>query len=216
VAPLNLINIDLPGDMAGAVPLGPKGYFDPLGLSDTASAANVKRWRESELKHGRLAMLATLAFLVQEKASPLFPSDAVTGPAIYHWQQVAGNILPEMTVLLVSGIAIAESVSIAKGWESASERRASEGSKYLSNLKDDYIPGDLGFDPFGLNPDRRNGKTSTFNAMTPEFANMRAKELNNGRLAMVGIAGMVSQELVDMRGIAEHFSAFGLAPGGPK
>ena len=53
-------------------------------------------------------------------------------------------------------------------------------------LKDDYSPGDLGFDPFGLKP------------KTPDaLATMQTKELNNGRLAMIGIAGMLVQELVN-------------------
>ena len=47
------------------------------------------------------------------------------------------------------------------------------------------LPGDLGFDPLGLKP--TNDK---------DLKSMATKELNNGRLAMIGIAGMVAQELV--------------------
>merc|ERR1712106_1021607 len=43
--------------------------------------------------------------------------------------------------------------------------------------------GDLGFDPMGLKP-----------TDPKEFAEMQTKELNNGRLAMIAIAGMVVQE----------------------
>ena len=45
----------------------------------------------------------------------------------------------------------------------------------------DY-PGDLGFDPLGLKP-----------ADGAEFAEMQTKELQHGRLAMIGISGMVAQ-----------------------
>jgi light-harvesting complex I chlorophyll a/b binding protein 1 len=38
------------------------------------------------LKHGRLAMLACVGFLVQEKFHPFFDGK-ITGPAIYHFQQ---------------------------------------------------------------------------------------------------------------------------------
>lgn len=31
----------------------PFGFFDPLGLSKSVSDEDLKRWRESELKHGR-------------------------------------------------------------------------------------------------------------------------------------------------------------------
>ena len=48
-----------------------------------------------------------------------------------------------------------------------------------------YDSGNLGFDPLGLTP--KDAK---------EFDNLRTKEINNGRLAMIGIAGIVAQELV--------------------
>lgn len=40
--------------------------FDPLGLSDGADPGEIKRWREAEIKHGRVAMLASLGVLVAE------------------------------------------------------------------------------------------------------------------------------------------------------
>ena len=42
-------------DIPGILP--PTGYFDPLNLASTVDSKEIKRWRESELKHGRLAML---------------------------------------------------------------------------------------------------------------------------------------------------------------
>lgn len=46
--------------------------FDPANLlgnagSSNSGSAEVKRWRESELTHGRVAMLAALGFVVQEQ-----------------------------------------------------------------------------------------------------------------------------------------------------
>ena len=46
--------------------------FDPANLLGNAGSSNsgtseVKRWRESELTHGRVAMLAALGFVVQEQ-----------------------------------------------------------------------------------------------------------------------------------------------------
>ena len=40
----------------GALP--PVGLFDPLGFAEKADEATLKRYREAELTHGRVAMLA--------------------------------------------------------------------------------------------------------------------------------------------------------------
>jgi hypothetical protein len=62
-------------------------------------------------------------------------------------------------------------------------------------LRDNYIPGDIGFDPLGLKP-----------TDPVEFESMSTKELQNGRLAMLAAAGFMAQELVDGKGILEHFA----------
>lgn len=45
------MKVDLVGSSA------PLGFFDPLGLSKGADAAKLNKYRESELKHGRVAMV---------------------------------------------------------------------------------------------------------------------------------------------------------------
>ena len=50
----------LPGAVA------PFGFFDPAGLTAAASVEEVRRWRESELVHGRVCMLAAVGYLVGE------------------------------------------------------------------------------------------------------------------------------------------------------
>jgi hypothetical protein len=52
--------------------LEPVGFFDPLGLSKSRSIDEIKKWREAELKHGRIAMLAVVGTLVAEIFHPLF------------------------------------------------------------------------------------------------------------------------------------------------
>ena len=44
----------LPGAIA------PTGFFDPLGFTKDADLNTVKRYREAEVMHGRVAMMATL------------------------------------------------------------------------------------------------------------------------------------------------------------
>lgn len=57
----------------------PLGFFDPLGFSKTDDATLIK-YRESELKHGRVAMLAVLGWLTQEHFHPLYDGKLSSNP----------------------------------------------------------------------------------------------------------------------------------------
>ena len=52
----------------------PLGFFDPVGFCDapTMTVSEAKRFRESEVTHGRVAMLAVLGWVVAEEFHPLF------------------------------------------------------------------------------------------------------------------------------------------------
>ena len=69
-----------PTNLDGSLP-GDVG-FDPLGFSEVF---DVKVLREAELKHGRIAMLAVLGWIVQETAPasihPGFPTVSTPSPA---------------------------------------------------------------------------------------------------------------------------------------
>merc|ERR1719160_1626386 len=52
--------------------LAPMGFFDPAGLSADLDGGKILFYREAELKHGRVCMLASLGFLVGENFHPLF------------------------------------------------------------------------------------------------------------------------------------------------
>jgi hypothetical protein len=104
----------LPGSVA------PLGEFDPLGLTSDMSIKEIKRYRESEVTHGRVAMLATVGYLVGESFHPLFGGD-VTGPANSHLAQVQ-EIAPAFFIILVNLIAAAEIKRALIGWKSAEVR----------------------------------------------------------------------------------------------
>ena len=159
---------------------GPLGYFDPLGLAPK-DKRSFKKFKEAELKHGRVAMLAVVGILVGEKFPFLLGND-ITGPAIYHFQQ-ASDVLNAWIPNVVGFILAVEGFNIVKGWESPNETKAN--SDALASLKSDYVNGDLKFDPLGLTPKTKDG-----------FKALRTKELNNGRLAMISAFGLVVQELV--------------------
>jgi len=174
--------------------LEPAPDFDPLGFADGADLIQMKAWREAETTHGRVAMLAVIGFLVTEgpvSFHPLFDTASKDiGPAIRHLDEVRAST-PFFFEILAIVIGAAEFGRSLKGWEKP-------GNEENLALKVDYYPGDIGFDPFGLKPDNWE-----------DFSEMSTKELQQGRLAMLGIAGIVAQELVNGK---EIFVNLGIAP----
>jgi len=163
--------------------LAPTGFFDPLGFAQTGISLNeIKRNREAEVMHGRVAMIAAVGYLAGESIDGPFN---IVGPANDQLQQMP---LPAFA-LLTAGIAAAELKRATIGWV---EPDISSWTKTLWKLRDNYYPGDVGFDPLGLKPTDAKA-----------FANMQTRELQNGRLAMIGVAGMCAQELVNHRTIFE-------------
>jgi len=173
--------------LVGAI--APTGFFDPLNFAEKADDNTLKRYREAELAHGRVAMLATIGFLVGEAvegSSFLFDAQ-ITGPAISHLSQVP----PPFWILLTIGIGAAEQVRLEKGWVDPADVPVDQPGL----LRADYIPGDIGFDPLGIKPEDPE-----------EFITMQTKELQHCRLAMIAASGFLAQELVDGKGILEHLS----------
>merc|ERR1719387_2568570 len=131
----------LPGNVnaVGGEPLN----WDPAGFLDGKSELEVNRYREAEITHGRVGMLAALGFLVQEKFHPLFSGDG--GPAI---DQIPALPAWVWGVMLI-GITGCEIQRIAVGFAPLDK----ETKKAPSALKPTYVAGDLGFDPLGLKPE---------------------------------------------------------------
>ena len=152
---------------------GPLGFFDPLGYAEAegVTEGKVRFYREAELKHGRVAMLASLGFLVGEQFHPLFGGN-IDVPSYIAFQE---------TPLQASFFPVVFSLAIFEVFSVFSFENPKDG---LWSIKSDHTPGDLGFDPLGLKP-----------TDPAELLEMQNKELNNGRLAMIAIAGMVGQEL---------------------
>jgi len=165
----------LPGNTA------PMGDFDPLEFARGADENTMKRYREAELTHGRVSMVASLGFIVGENFNPLFDG-SIKGPAVNQFQQVPTPFWIGLGVVIAAG----ELTRATTGWVPPGE---GEGANWLQGtlfqLKDDYVPGDIGWDPLGLKPTNE-----------ADFNIMQTRELNNGRIAMFAIAGMVAQEKV--------------------
>jgi hypothetical protein len=172
----------LPGAVA------PLGDFDPLGFTKDLTVQQIKKYRESEVTHGRVGMLAVLGFLVGENFHPLF-GGAILGPANTHLAQVQ-EAAPFFFAFLVASIATSELGRANIGWVEPVEAMNYNSDNEIKGsfgalLRDDYYPGDIGFDPLGLKP-----------TDPTEYAEMQTKELNNGRLAMLAAIGMIVQEQV--------------------
>jgi len=162
----------------------PMDFFDPAAFVSDDGASNeqmskgkVLFYREAEIKHGRVAMLAALGFPIAEQFHPLFATD--DAPSFSAFQLTP---LQTFWPAVVFVIACFEVFSVFTFQNPAS--RLPDGSPAQPwTIREDHSPGDLGFDPLGLKP-----------TDPKELFEMQTKELNNGRLAMIAIAGMVAQE----------------------
>jgi len=146
--------------------------FDPLGFSDTF---DVKWLREAELKHGRVSMLATTGWLVQ--------SAGVHLPGNGDMYETANPIDAFFHV----------------GWSPIAQ--IIFGIGYLEAVNHN---GKMGMIDMHKDSDREVGEFSLpfYGAMqlkgkSPEYvADMKLKELKNGRLAMLAIGGLVHQTIL--------------------
>jgi len=149
----------------------PVGFWDPLGLSKDGDVATFKRRRSSEIKHGRISMLATMGYITPEVAGK-FPGylDPTTGLKF---------------VDIPNGLAAISKVAGA-GWLQivayALYCEATGGFGYNSNPST-VTPGDCGWKPPLLATNDAELKRKRLNS-----------ELANGRLAMMAIIGMFFQD----------------------
>jgi len=161
----------------------PVGFFDPLGLAtaDTMTGGKLLFYREVELKHGRIAMLASLGILVGEQFHPLFGGN-IDVPSYIAFQQTP---LQTFWPAVLVAVAIPELFSIFSFQTPANiVGLQSTPGREVWAIRTNHVPGDFGFDPLGLKPKD-----------PVELLWMQNKELNHGRLAMIAAAGMIAQEL---------------------
>ncbi|CAE8634065.1 unnamed protein product [Polarella glacialis] len=152
----------------------PVGFWDPLGLAASGNAADFKRRREVELKHGRVSMFATIGYIVPE------------------YFRIPGNLSNYQGIKfaeLPNGLAALSKVP-SLGWFQivgfAGLTEVMVYNKEENNEPGNYGAGFLGLRTVGImntgiqEPDLRKKKLNT--------------ELANGRLAMMAIMGMLFQD----------------------
>jgi len=151
------------------------GIWDPLGLAEGGSDETIAWYRHSEIKHGRVAMAAFVGWWAVG-AGVRFPGELAHGVnfadipsgGLEAWDAIPGWGKAQM--LLFAGL-------IELHDEIFHSRRGTHYMKGGTPGKN-MVPGL--FDPFGLS----TGRTAEAKAKG------RSSEIKNGRLAMIGIAGM--------------------------
>eukprot|EP01038_Epipyxis_sp_PR26KG_P009123 gene9123-12306_t len=183
--PMLLSPVALDGSMAGDV------GFDPIGFSKTKES--LYYYREAEIKHSRLAMLAAagwpLSELWHKEIASTLGLDSILAsddkaPSILNGGMLNEWIIGTGVISLLLGAALEFQTMKATG-------------------KAGYVPGNLNFDPLNLHSFRASfGLDKIMENLTREQKldsakkDMELSEIKHGRLAMIAITGYVAQEFI--------------------
>jgi hypothetical protein len=193
-------------------------FYDPLELSSTtiwgnSNEASISFLRHSEIKHGRIAMAAFVGYIVQSNGIR-FPwpmtFDGMPFPAAGGSPPEQWDALPDAAKWqIILFIGFLEWFSEAAGTHYMRGGTPGAFPKFSdSDLIPHPVPLNL-FDPFGFSAGR--------SAEAKEAG--LVKELNNGRLAQIGILGFLAEQKVDgavplLKGVVPHYSGEPMAPFG--
>jgi hypothetical protein len=197
-------------------------YYDPMGLANgnfwwADNEATIGFLRQSEIKHGRIAMFAFVGYIVQSN---------VHFPWSYY---LSGEALPDVSLspeaqwdalALASKLQIFAVIACLEIWDETGGKvgdhaglphymSGRQPGKYpsMGNFRDNFhFALDL-FDPFGLS------KSKSAEAKEKGLIS----ELNNGRLAQIGIMGFMAADKVPgsvplLESVARHYDGDSMAP----
>ena len=141
------------------------------------TALVLRDYREAEIRHGRLAMLAVIIWPIQEKLDNFVLGPDTAGPLLYG--PVTLPYLPLFMTLLMMLLGYLDIYT--------KDIQEEEG------IGDAFLPGDCFWDPLRI----LDGAPPTMKR------NMQERELFNGRVAMLAFAAFVFEELTSHQGIVD-------------
>lgn len=162
-------------DLAGNV------GFDPLGFAKNRD--QLWEYREAEIKHARLAMLAAIGWPVSELLDrdiaayfklPSMLDDGDRVPSVLNGG--IGDVNPRFWGFCVGLCAAIDMYGVAM---------AKRGGP-------DYFPGNLGYDPLNFFPEEKLAQER-----------LKLAEIKHGRTAMLGVAGYVIEEYITKMAVVD-------------
>jgi hypothetical protein len=168
---------ELTGELAGDV------GFDPMGFAKNRDL--LIEYREAEVKHSRIAMLASVGWVIAE----LYDQPIA---AAFQMQPVLGTSA-RVPSLFNGGMEKVSPVwwGFCLGLTAAIDLYGIQRARSVEG----YTPGDLGFDPLNLYPSSDDSEARE---------NMQLAEIKHGRAAMIAITAFSVQEFVTKVGVVEE------------
>lgn len=169
-------------DELGVLP--PVSFFDPLGLSSYISESKFRLYRQAEIKHGRVSMLAITGYIVQENCR--FPG-YIDPVSRLKFTDIPNGMAAITSIPLLDWVLLISFV----------------GALEYGVCRQDPLapPGDFGFGYFTsrgivkLEGDLKKNKLN--------------KELQNGRLAMLAVMELLTHDIARPAGeglfVLHHF-----------
>jgi len=213
---------DLEADAKKLNPL--LGYFDPLSLTSAAfwgqsQDATIGFLRHAEIKHSRVAMAAFVGYIVQSNfvfpwpqtmsGSP-HPSTDLSPPEQWDAIPLGAKI---QIILFVGFLEFYSELTPGEGSDVGLKHymRGGVPGKYPTfDGIPHWMPFNTLYDPF------------KYSTSMPEDVKSRRliAEINNGRLAMLGIFGFLSEQTIEgsvpaLKGIVKHYDGEIMAPLAP-